>query len=205
MYIPASMKMADIQAAHDFITEFSFGILVTASLTGSHLPFLLHREEAELGTLYSHFARANPHWKEIAGQEAVVIFSGPHAYISPSWYEAVPAVPTWNYAAVHAYGTVTLLDDAGTLAVVEESVATYEPRLLIQRNIVTEEVRDKLLPAVVGFKLELSRLEGKQKLGQHRGTGDQVGVYQALAGSSRLDDQALARYMDKVNLGKGTA
>ena len=203
MYIPGNMKMDDLSTAHDFIDEFGFGVIVSDSLTGTHLPFVLHRDEGDNGVLYSHCAKANPHWKELDNKEVLIIFSGPHSYISPSWYAQSPAVPTWNYAAVHAYGVVSLLDDKQTLDAVEEVVGQYEPGLLLEKNIITDEFRDKMLPGIVGLKVELSHIEGKLKLGQLRKKEDQVGVYNALTQSGNPEDQVLAHYMKKINLGTG--
>lgn len=204
MYISNNAKMKDESVIHDFINEFGFGVIVSVSLTGTHLPFVLHREEGEHGVLYSHFAKANPHWKEINGEDVLIIFSGPHSYISPTWYAQSPAVPTWNYASVHAYGKVSLLNDSQTLEVVEEVVHKYEPKLLLKRDVITNEFRDKLLSGVVGFKIELSNIEGKLKLGQQRKSEDQIGVYNALKNSEDLGSQGLAQYMEKLSLGTGS-
>ncbi|WLD57688.1 FMN-binding negative transcriptional regulator [Salinispirillum sp. LH 10-3-1] len=203
MYIPKAMKMVDLAAQHDFIDAHGFAAVVSADLQATHQPLVLHREEGKLGTLYGHFARGNPHWENLDGQDALVIFSGPHAYISPTWYAAKPNVPTWNYAAVHVTGRVSLLNAEQTLAVVEDTVRQYEPDLLAERTVITDAYRDKLLPAIVGFRLEITQLEGKQKLGQQRSTADQRGVFAALSGSKRLDDQALAAYMAATGLGTG--
>ena len=183
MYIPSSCKINDISVAHDFINEFGFGVIVSSSLTGTHLPFVLHRNEGEHGALYSHFAKVNPHWQELEGTEVLIIFLGPHSYISPNWYALSPAVPTWNYASVHAYGKVVLLNGNQTLEAVEEVVQQYEPNLLVKRDLITNEFRDKLLSGIVGFKIELSKIEGNQKLGQQRKREDQIGVYNALKNS----------------------
>lgn len=204
MYSPSSIKINDISDAHDLIDEFGFGVIVSTSLTGTHIPFVLHSDEGDSGVLYSHCAKANPHWKELEGNEVLIIFSGPHSYISPSWYAQSPAVPTWNYSAVHAYGKVTLLDRNQTLAVVEEVVQKYDPELLVKRDIMTSEFRDKLLSAIVGFKVELTRIQGTLKLGQHRKVEDQKGVYSALSGSQDLSAQMLAKYMKEKSLGVGS-
>lgn len=203
MYIPSNNKINDKSVAHDFINEFGFGVIVSNSLTATHLPFVLHQDEGKHGTLYSHCAKANSHWKELDGADVLIIFSGPHSYISPTWYAQSPAVPTWNYASVHAYGKVSLLNSKQTLEAVEEVVHKYEPDLLIKRDIITNEFRDKLLSGITGFKVELSNLEGKQKLGQQRKTEDQLGVYSALKNSEDLDAQSLAKYMKKQSLGTG--
>src|SRR5437868_7041638 len=106
MYIPAHFREDDPERLHSLIQEYSFGMLVTCEVGrpfASHLPFLLDTGRGPQGTLRAHLARANPQWQSFAsGQEALVIFQGPHAYLSPSWYETHPSVPTWNYAAVHA-------------------------------------------------------------------------------------------------------
>ena len=203
MYIPKNMQINDLSSSHDFIDEFGFGVIISGSLTGTHLPFVLRRHEGECGVLYSHCAKANPHWKELENAEVLVIFAGPHGYISPSWYAHAPAVHTWNYAAVHVYGTATLLDDKQTLTSVEAVVSQYEPSLLEKKEIITDEFRDKLLAGIVGMKVELSRIEGKLKLGQLRKKEDQEGVFTALNQSTHLGDQALAQYMQKLNLGTG--
>jgi len=204
MYIPSNIKVDDISIAHDFMNEFGFGVIVTSSLTGTHIPFVLHNNEGEKGVLYSHCARANKHWKELDGSDVLIIFMGPHSYISPSWYAQSPAVPTWNYSAVHAYGKVSLLNDIQTLKAVEEVVNKYEPNLLVKRDIITNEFRDKLLSGIVGFKIEISDIECKLKLGQQRKVEDQLGVYKSLLNSSDLDAQSLAKYMKKMSVGIGS-
>lgn len=203
MYIPKNIQIDDIAIAHDFINEFGFGVIVTSSLTGTHIPFVLHNNEGEHGVLYSHCAKANHHWKELEGAEVLIIFSGPHGYISPTWYAQSPAVPTWNYAAAHAYGTVSLLNDQQTLHVVEEVVGKYEPELLVKRDVITDEFRDKLLAGIVGFKIALSKIDTKLKLGQHRNVEDQLGVYDALKNSDDLSAKSLANYMETKSLGTG--
>src|SRR5262245_32627214 len=107
MYIPNSFREDDQAELHDLMRQNNFAILVTqhgGAPFATHAPFLLDAERGPHGTLLAHIARANPQWRDFDGQqEALVIFQGPHAYISPSWYEVAPSVPTWNYAAVHAY------------------------------------------------------------------------------------------------------
>ena len=130
MYIPAAFAELDLTKLHDFIEQNSFGLLVS-QVDGlpfaTHLPFLLERTAGPHGTLVGHMARANPQWQEAGGQTALAIFSGPHAYISPTWYEAEQVVPTWNYTAVHAYGRVQIIEDEDALLeIVQRSVRVYE-------------------------------------------------------------------------------
>src|ERR1044071_9429828 len=114
MYLPSDFKEEDFQKLAAFIHQFSFATLVSGrsgSLQASHLPFLFDEKRGKSGFLRGHMAKANPHWKTIEEEEVLVIFQGPHAYISPTWYEASETVPTWNYATVHAYGYYRSITD----------------------------------------------------------------------------------------------
>src|SRR4051794_35885289 len=114
MYVPAHFEQTDLATLHAFIEDHSFGLLTSmldGRLFASHLPFLLDRQAGPFGSLLGHVAKANPQWRQLAGQEVFVVFSGPHAYVSPTWYEAEHVVPTWNYVAVHAYGRCRLIED----------------------------------------------------------------------------------------------
>ncbi|MEP2651417.1 MAG: FMN-binding negative transcriptional regulator [Paraglaciecola sp.] len=203
--------MSNLATMQQFIEEFSFGILVSDgashvtenTLQASHLPFLLKPEEGEQGSLYSHCARANPQWKLLDKANVLITFSGPHSYISPSWYQARPAVPTWNYAAVHVYGCVELTDKEQSLKAMRALVKKYEPDLLDNQDVVPKLFVDKLLAGIVGFKIKIKKVEGVQKLGQQRSASDQLGVFHGLSGSGSFDSLALAEYMSKSNLGVG--
>lgn len=203
MYIPPNMKMESIEFAQEFIDEFSFGIIISEPLEGTHLPFILHKDEGNFGTLYGHCAKANHQWKQIGGKDVLVIFSGPDAFISPTWYAAPPAAPTWNYAAVHVYGTGEILDMAQARNVVEQIVKKHDPSLLVERNILTNELFEKLLPGIVGFKIKISRIEGKLKLGQQRTPEDQRGVVKGLQSANSHKTRALVDYMLREGVGIG--
>lgn len=203
MYIPHQFRIEKLLDCHRFINEFSFGLIISSSLSATHLPFLLHENEGEFGTLYAHCAKANSHWKILDGSEVLIVFNGPHSYISPTWYVQKPAVPTWNYAAVHVYGKVSLLPKEDTLKTVNDTVNKYEPELLTQQITMTTEYNERLLSGIVGFKIELTKIEGQHKLGQQKKEADQQGVYKALCESKHLNDQELAKYMRKINLGIG--
>ena len=130
MYIPDAFAETDTERLHDLIEAYDFAMLITnAEPTPmvSHLPFVLDRTRGPNGTLQAHMARSNPHWRSLAG-EALVVFRGPHRYVSPSWYEpGSPAVPTWNYAVVEAYGTPRIVDDPQELRAQQERlVAAHE-------------------------------------------------------------------------------
>ena len=130
MYIPTAFAETDAKKLHDFIAANSFGLLISTHQGepfATHLPFLLERDAGPHGALAGHVARANPHWRDLDGQNVLAVFSGPHAYVSPSWYESDGVVPTWNYVAVHAYGVCRLVDDVdGLTRILKASVATYE-------------------------------------------------------------------------------
>ncbi|RTR01169.1 FMN-binding negative transcriptional regulator [Halomonas nitroreducens] len=175
------MPLAQAQA---LIDAHGFATLTDDRLRVSHLPLLLKRDEGPLGTLYGHFARANPHWRALDGRRVLAVFQGPHAYVSPRWYAARPAVPTWNYAIVHARGIVERLDDAATLVSMDALVARYEPDLLDDATLMSEAYRRRLLAGAVGLRIRLDELQGKAKLGQHRSREDRNGVLAGLGNSA---------------------
>jgi transcriptional regulator len=190
MYIPSSNRADDHDQLHGLMREYNFAILVTqheGAPFATHLPFMLDAERGPHGTLLAHMARANPQWRDFsAGGEALVIFQGPHAYISPSWYEAHPSVPTWNYAVVHAYGVPRPIEDHGTLyRMLEALVDTHEAGFAQPwRMELPDDYMDKMMRAVIGFEIEITRLEGKLKLSQNRSEHDQRRVAEMLASSA---------------------
>jgi len=203
MYIPENMELSDKHVVSDFISKHSFGLLVSSSLNATHLPFVFEETEGEMGVLYGHFAKANSHWTELENERVIIVFSGPHSYISPTWYSQKPAVPTWNYASVHCYGTVQLLDDDKTERVMQELIATHEASLLLDKELMPDGFQEKLRQAIVGFKVVIDDIQAKEKLGQHRTAADQQGVYLALKENQNLDANMLANYMIQRNIGHG--
>jgi transcriptional regulator len=159
---------------------------------------LFDPERGANGTLIAHMARANPQWRQFAtGVETLTIFQGPHAYVSPAWYATEPAVPTWNYAAVHAYGVPTIIDDRErTIELLNRTVARYEASFDPPWNgELPAEYRDGLIRAIVAFEIPVARIEGKFKLGQNRSIADQQGVFDALSQSSDALSRDLAELM----------
>ncbi len=131
MYIPGVFREPDLAVLHAFIEQHSFGPAHLAkfwwAVIANHLPFFLDRSSGEKGALLGHMARANPQWQELSGGNCLTIFSGPHSYVSPTWYEAENMVPTWNYVAVHAYGTVEIVEDhESLLSILKCSVDMFE-------------------------------------------------------------------------------
>jgi len=201
MYIPTSFHIDDAETLHTFIERHSFATLCSTTsgeLEATHLPLLLDRDAAPHGRLIGHMARANSQWKRAAGSQVMAIFAGPHAYISPTWYETNETVPTWNYAAVHAYGTLQLIDDEFELRnVVRQTVDVYErsmPRPW-SMDVVPPDAIDKLLLAIVGFEIRIDRLEGKWKLNQNHPVERREKVVRQLAATGRPEDAAVAALM----------
>jgi transcriptional regulator len=174
LYRPTHFRVDDEAALLAFIGEHAFGTLVSTGANGldvSHIPFLPERGADGRIRLLGHVARANAQWENLAAAAHVVaIFEGPHAYVSPSWYAEHPSVPTWNYAVVHAHGRVRLMEEAGLRALLERLSRTYEgDRPDAWRfSALPDDYVAKMLRAIVGFELEVERLEGKFKLSQNR-------------------------------------
>jgi transcriptional regulator len=165
------------------------------------MPVLHHAEGGTHGTLITHMARANPQWRHFAdGREVMVIFHGPHAYISPNWYETRPMVPTWNYATVHAYGVPRVIEDKAALrTMLRELVDTFEVgQPQPYGDALTDDYIDQLSPGIVGLEIPITRLEAKFKLSQNRTPADQVGVIAALEKSVDQTERELAEMM-KLN------
>jgi transcriptional regulator len=169
LYIPTHFKITDEELIYEAIETNSFATVVSNSNGApfaTHLPLILDRENH---CLYGHFARANPHWKDIVNEKVLAIFQGPHCYISPSWYETEQAVPTWNYVAVHIYGKIEIVDEPSELHdqlsmmvdIYEEPNSTYDFRTLDDNYI------KGMSAGVVGFKLHIESIEGKAKLSQN--------------------------------------
>lgn len=199
MYVPASFAEPDISAVHDFMRRNSFAVLNSSGKSGliaSHLPLILDPEAGPRGSLLGHMARANSHWNEIEG-EVMVVFSGPHAYISPSWYEEPATVPTWNYVAVHAYGQFVRVDDRDWLIeILHRSVETYESSRPQPWTFDDASPHvDAMLKAIVGFRVEITRLEGKWKLSQNHSTARRERVIAALSDQPGENPQAIAALM----------
>ena len=196
MYVPDHFREDRPEVLHDAMRRIGFATLVTQGLEANHLPMLVGD-----GVLRGHVARANPVWKSGAG-EALAIFLGPHAYVSPNWYpskaETGKAVPTWNYITVHARGAINWIQDGDWLrAHVGALSAAHEAGRENPWAIgdAPASYVDGLLRAIVGFELTISKLEGKWKLSQNRDDADRAGVREGL-----LDDghDALSRLMDQA-------
>lgn len=206
MYIPKPMAMESSSQMLEFVREFPFAVIVSSDSTGmeaTHIPLIV--EQRSDGTVYllGHLAKTNQQLTQLEANDVLAIFSGPHGYISPTWYASKPAVPTWNYAAVHASGKVELLDSDNTLQLVKQLTQFFEPSLSEARDIIPEEYAIRLSNAIVGFRIKVNKLEGKLKLGQHRSKADQVGVVKGLEHSNHPDSKWLLNYMQRIGCGVG--
>jgi len=191
MYVPEAFRLDDRALVSEVLRAFDFALLITAPegrAQASHLPFIYEPDEGPEGTLYAHMARPNPQWRDFAamaesGGEALVVFQGPHSYISPTWYASEqPNVPTWNYVAVHAYGLPEVIEDAaGTRALLERLVARQEAGLTPAWSTagLTEKFMDGMQRGLVAFRIPVARLEAKAKLSQNK-TAAQLGAAAAV-------------------------
>lgn len=200
MYVPTSFAESDQTKLHDFIRQNSFGLLISQVdylPFASHLPILLEPDTGPCGVLVSHMACANPQWHELDGQTVLAVFSGPHAYISPTWYEADNVVPTWNYTAVHVYGVVRVIHDRDSvLKIVEDSVAVYESTMPHPWSLdLRSSSIEQLLKQIVGFRIQIEKIEGKFKLNQNHPEERQERVIRALEDRGGENANSIAQMM----------
>jgi transcriptional regulator len=201
MYIPSPFDVSDGHVLESFINRYGFATLITSSSAGliaSHIPIRL-QTRGDARCLIGHVARANNQWHAFDGKtEALAIFHGPHAYVSPTWYATSPAVPTWNYAAVHVYGKPAASDErAFNTAALLDLVAKYESGRANpwRAEGLAPDVFDKLASAIVAFDMPVERIEGKFKLGQNRSRDDRLGMLAGLEGEGTSDAELLARFI----------
>ena len=205
MYIPPFNRVEDRQAINAFIHAHGFATLITdngGKPWASHLPVLLDESgNGWGGALRSHMARANEQWRHLeSGQEMLCIFHGPHAYISPSCYVMQHTVPTWNYAVVHVYGIPRLVDEAVLKQIVIETTNKYESSMSKPWTIpLSERELDAMLKAIVGFTIEITRVEAKFKLGQNRSKEDQEKMVNALEQATDCGSRELAQFIRGQN------
>jgi len=202
MHRPDHFRIEDVQEMHALMRARPFAALVSAGasgLYGTHLPTVL-KDEGSYGTIECHLARANPHWKDLAeGGEAMMIFQGPEGYITPNWYatkaQTGKAVPTWNYAIVHAYGRPSVMKEKEWLLRHVTELSEQQERSEPQPWAVSdapESYIDVMLRGIIGFRFEITRLEGKWKMSQNREMQDRIGVIDGLKARESGDDLEIA-------------
>ena len=201
MYTPPPFAMHDLTELHKVIEQHSFATLISASqseLEVTHLPLLLDRDRGDSGTLVGHMAWANGHWRAANGKPATAIFHGPHAYISPSWYEAENVVPTWNYVVVRARGTFRAITQQERLqTIVRRYVEHYESGRESPWSLDSVEgsVVDDLVQQIVGFEIVIDHIEGKWKLNQNHDTARRKRVVTALRAAGGEQQVGIADLM----------
>ena len=203
LYVPKHFAIRDRSAAARLLHDHPFATLVTPSPSEpfvTHLP-LIFVADGEHGTLHGHFARANPHVGAAEHADSLAIFHGPHAYVTPSWYtDPAGAVPTWNYAVVHAHGRIELArDPEQTRAVVDMLVERFESEREQPWKLGLTGARlDAMINAIVGFRITLARIDVKLKLSQNRSPEDRERVTAGLAGEGYADASATAAWMREL-------
>jgi transcriptional regulator len=206
VYIPEFNRQEDRATILAFMRANPFAILVS-NVDGipfaSHLPLLVEEAEDQV-IVRGHMARANAHWKSMkTGEESLVIFHGPHAYISPSLYEIRESVPTWNYAAVHVYGEPTLFSDEECLKeTLDQMINAFDSSYMAQWSDLGDEYRSRMMKHIVGFEIKVKRLEAKFKLSQNRTKGEQARVIQSLNQSKDSNISGVGELMQQEGLGR---
>jgi transcriptional regulator len=200
MHVPAAFSITDRAAIHDVMRRHSFALLISdrdSEPFATHVPLLLDPDAGPFGTLLGHVAKANPHAELLDGRRVLAVFSGPHAYVSPTWYESPNTVPTWNYIAVHAYGTAeTVADEAAVMKMIADTAAVYEAGMPEPWNFPPgDEFVRKLAAGIVVFRIPIDRLEGKAKLNQNHPPERRERVAAKLAASADPQSREIASMM----------
>ncbi len=205
MYTPKFNKVDDRAVLIETMRAYSFAILFgpvnestpSSPQAATHLPLVV-RDEGEHGLLEGHFAKANPHWQALAGRETLIVFPGPHSYVSPSLYAESLSVPTWNYIAIHAHGTLEIIEgEAEKESLLAGLIEANEPAFANQWRDQPHGFRRTMLAGIVGFRIPISRIEGKFKVSQNRPQTDRHNVHTAHAAGTD-DQRALASWMKRL-------
>jgi transcriptional regulator len=205
MYTPKFNQVTDrailIEAMRDNSFAILFGPLTSpdpdALPMATHLPLIV-KDEREHGVIEGHFAKANRHWQSLAGRDTLVIFSGPHSYVSPTLYTESLSVPTWNYIAVHAYGAMQLIEDEeGKDSLLKGLIELHEPTYAERWREMPLGFRRTMLAGIVGFRIVISKIEGKFKVSQNRNETERHNVQTAHAAGTP-DQQSLAAWMQRL-------
>jgi transcriptional regulator len=207
MYQPPQFREDRLDVQHDLIRSHPLGLLITAGpngLTANPIPFLIDAEASDKGTLRAHLSRANDQWRELSEvDECLVVFQGPHDYVTPSWYatkrETGKVVPTWNYATVHAWGRPTVIDDAEWLRRQIDDLTNSRERARAEpwavddapAPFVAAQVR-----GIVGVEIPVARIEGKWKVSQNRPEADRIGVWKGFSGKG-IAGEAMAELVSE--------
>lgn len=202
MYIPTYFEEKDRTKILSFMRQYTFATIVNnnnGKLAATHLPFVIVERGNDI-ILISHFAKANDHWRCLVQNEPMVIFSEPHAYISPRHYDHEQIVPTWNYIAIHAYGKARLIeDDAGKLELLAKTIQCFESTYQQQWNSLTDKYKTGMLKGIVGFEIEVTDLQAKYKLSQNRTVTEKEKIINELSQSMDSSAKAIAKEMKRTS------
>ncbi len=209
MYLPQHFEETRLDVLHDFIDAHPFAAIIaqtTEGLHANHIPFELDRSGGHHGVLRAHIARANPLWKLYAdGTEALTIFQGPHAYITPSWYPTKQttgkAVPTWAYATTHVYGTLQFVHEPEWLLGLVDRLSQKNEAGRDAPWAVSDapgDYIDRLLGAIVGIEIRIQRIDGKWKLDQNKQVDDRLGAVDGLRRENALHSKTIAQLISNT-------
>ena len=200
MYVPKEFRLEDREAAVAFMKRYNFALLVTPGTEkpqATHLPFHISIQDNAI-RLSAHMAKANPQWKDFDRRDVLVVFSGPHAYISPANYEKQQNVPTWNYIAVHAYGKVNMITDMQEgMQVLEEMIMLSEPGYKTQWEQLSEKYKHSLYNEIVPLTINITEIQAVEKLSQNKTASERNNIIHSL---QHYDDGAaheLSGYMQE--------
>jgi transcriptional regulator len=198
MYIPKHFEQTDKTKSIAFMQAFNFALLISVKdelPIATHLPFVIEERNNEI-ILTSHLSKANEQWKTFANKDVLVVFSEPHAYISPTLYEKQQNVPTWNYVAVHAYAKIKILEsNEEKLQVLHKQMQTFESNYIEQFNSLDKKYISDLLNGIVAFEMLVTKLQSKEKLSQNKTNAERKNIKQHLEESDNTTHQSLGKMM----------
>ena len=201
MYIPKFNTFPDKNEVISFMRKYSFGTIITSENNlpiATHLPFLIEEKDGEI-IISSHFAKANPQALDVNGNTNLIIFTEPHAYISPKNYPKEAEVPTWNYIAVHVYGKARLLNgEQEHLDLLERTIKNYEAAYFDQWQKLPHEFKSKMIKGIVGFEIIVTDLQAKSKLSQNRSEVEKENIIHSLSESPSDSEREIAQYMSSL-------
>ena len=200
MYVPNMFRETDVDEMFAFMQQNAFATVISVAEevpVATHLPLSVSRVGDQI-TLRGHFAKANPHWQELGKSEALVIFNGPHAYVSAKHYDRTDTVPTWNYLAVHVRGRPRLVDADGALGGLHELIDSNDPAYRSQWDSLSDRYREGMLKGIVGFEMNVLQLEGKKKLSQNKSRQERERIAAYLAASDDSTVRSTGHEMSRL-------
>lgn len=199
MYTPKHFLVDDKAELLAFMQQYSFALLISTHNncpTATHLPFIVQQTADDNIVLTAHFAKANPQWQQITQQKVLVVFSQPHAYISPKHYDNTISVPTWNYIAVHAYGHAQIIDQpVQVLSILEQTIQYYESDYLAQWHSLPNDYKHSMIQGIVAFNIQIDQLQASYKLSQNKNEGEKQRIMHTLSNSPHSHEKDIADYM----------